>query len=204
VQADLETRQALRHLKATMAVLVCMVRQNLRMEVVAVAPLLLEQTQAVICLELGAMELQQQLLDLLLLMLVVAVAVVTPEATLVLMEQQADQVAAALVATVPLGRLQEPMAQPIWAAAAAAADSYIQHLHLATAVPAALASSSCVTPTFIQSPTPAAVLHLPLQQMAAIKSLQLLPVLATFPGVNHGTLRISRRKQHCHRSHRWY
>jgi hypothetical protein len=123
VQADLETRQALRHLKAIMAVLVCLVRQLLRMGVVAVAPLLLEQTQAVICLEPEAMELHQQLLDLLLLMLVVAVVVVTPEATLVLMEQQADQVAAALVATVPLGRLQEPMAQPTWAAAVVAADS---------------------------------------------------------------------------------
>ena len=106
-----------------MAVLVCLVRQVLGMGVVAVAPLLLEQTQAVICLEPEAMELHQQLLDLLLLMLVVAVVVVIVEAPLVLMEQQADLAAAAREETVPLGRLKEPTAHPTWVVVAAAADS---------------------------------------------------------------------------------
>jgi hypothetical protein len=58
---------------------------------------------------------------------------------------------------------------------------------------AALVLSSCAIPIRLQSPTPAVVLHLPLQQMAAIKSPLLLPALATFPSRNHnGTLRIPR------------
>jgi hypothetical protein len=61
--------------------------------------------------------------------------------------------------------------------------------------PAVRVLSSCVTPMLIQSPTPAVVLRSPLQQMAAIKSPQSLPVPATFPSHKHyGTLRISKRK----------
>jgi hypothetical protein len=46
----------------------------------------------------------------------------------------------------------------------------VEEVHsLLLAVPAVVASSSCVIPKPTQSPTPAAGLHLPLQQMAAIK-----------------------------------
>jgi hypothetical protein len=97
-------------------------------------------------------------------------------------QQQGREETAAAAQGLRLDRQQQALSTAV-----AVAVELIRALLL----PVVPASSSCVTPTFIQSPTPAAVLHLPPQQMAAIKSLHLLPALAMFPGVNHGTLRIS-------------
>jgi hypothetical protein len=96
-------------------------------------------------------------------------------------------VQAAVVQVAVLQEKQEQMEQQTQAAAAAVMAVETQQ---ALPAPAAPVSSSCATPMSTQFPTPAVVLHLPLQQSAPIRLPHLLPVLATYPLHNHGTLRI--------------